>query len=365
LATIVLTGGGTAGHVTPHLALLPALREAGYDVHYIGTRTGIERGLIEPAGVPYYDVPAGKLRRYVDWRNFTDVFRIGLGFLKAFFVLGRIKPDIVFSKGGFVTPPVIWAAWLRRIPVVCHESDMTPGLANKLALPFARRICHAFSETGQYLPTDKAVHTGIPVRSELRIGDAEKGQALCGFSADRPVLLIIGGSQGSQAINAAVRSVLPELLEDVQVCHLCGKGGLVDTLKETAGYAQFEYVTDELPDLFAAADCVISRAGATTLFELLALNKPTLLIPLSARASRGDQILNAASFEQVGYSLVLSEEDLTPDTLLQSLRDLQDKRNDLEAAMQSWANRDAVADVIEVIYALTPRSSLPQAGHNE
>ena len=349
MSTIVLTGGGTAGHVTPNIALLPALREAGFEIHYIGTRDGIERGLIEREGIVYHAIPAGKLRRYIDWQNVTDVFRIGLGFLSAFAALGRIRPDLVFSKGGFVTPPVVWAAWMRRIPVVIHESDMTPGLANKLALPFATRICHAFAETAQHLPAGKAVHTGIPVRAALRGGNAERGRALCGFDTGKPVLLIIGGSQGSQVINAAVRGALSDLCRDFQVCHLCGKGGLDASLDKVAGYAQFEYVSDELPDVFAAAHVAVSRAGATTLFELLTLRKPALLIPLSARVSRGDQILNAQSFQKAGYSLALAEEDLSPETLVRAAGELCAKREELLSAMATWADRDAVAEIAGVL----------------
>jgi len=349
LPTIALTGGGTAGHVTPNMALLPALQEADYKIHYIGTQTGIEHELMKTEDVTYHTISAGKLRRYIDWQNITDIFRIGVGFLQAFRVLGKIKPDVVFSKGGFVTPPVVWAAWLRRIPVVIHESDITPGLANKLALPFANHICYAFAETHQHLPQDKAIHTGIPVRTELHHGDANKGRALCGFTSDKPIILIIGGSQGSQAINQAIRDTLPQLSDTFQICHLCGRGNLDTTLADTPGYTQFEYVSDDLPHLFAAANFVISRAGATTLFELLTLHKPTLLIPLSIRASRGDQILNAQSFQKAGYSLVLPEEDLTSDTLLKSILELKSHESNLIHAMSEWKDRDAITDIIDCI----------------
>lgn len=349
MPTIVLTGGGTAGHVTPNIALLPALKHAGYDIHYIGTKDGIERNLIEAENIPYHAIPAGKLRRYIDWQNITDIARIKLGFIKAFFTLASIKPDVVFSKGGFVTPPVVWAAWLLRIPVVIHESDITPGLANKLALPFAHRICYAFAETGKHLPTEKATHTGIPVRAELRTGNAQKGREICNFTSDKPTLLIIGGSQGSQAINTAIRTALPDLLNTFQICHLCGRNNIDTHLNQTDGYAQFEYVSEDLSHLFAMANFVVSRAGATTLFELLTLHKPTLLIPLSARVSRGDQILNAQSFQNSGYSLVLSEDDLTPETLRQSLTELKTKEPNLKNAMSEWNDRDAIADIIHTI----------------
>jgi len=349
LSTIILTGGGTAGHVTPNIALLPALRDAGYTIHYVGTRDGIERELISREDIPYHTIPAGKLRRYIDWQNFTDLFRIFFGFIKSFFLLGRIKPDIVFSKGGFVTPPIIWAAWLRRIPVICHESDLTPGLANKLALPFANRICHAFAETAKYLPSEKAIHTGIPVRPELTKGDPQKGRELCGFSSDKPIILIIGGSLGSQAINTAVRSALPHLLTEYQICHLCGQGNLDSALNNAEGYAQFEYVTEDLPHLFAAADYIVSRAGATTLFELLALQKPALLIPLSLQASRGDQIENAEIFQNAGYGLVLSEDDLTSETLCKVIHDLQHQSDTLRQSMSEWSDRDAITEILSTL----------------
>ena len=349
MPTIVLIGGGTAGHVTPNIALLPALRDAGYDVHYIGTRDGIERELIAREGIPYHAVPAGKLRRYLDWQNFTDLARIKFGFLKSLVILARIRPDIVFSKGGFVTPPIIWAAWLLGIPVVCHESDLTPGLANKLSLPFAKRVCYAFAETAKYLPAEKAIHTGIPVRSELANGDAEKGRDLCAFASEKPVILIMGGSLGSRAINAAVRAALPDLLVDYQICHLCGQGNLDSALDQTEGYAQFEYVADDLPHLFAATDYIVSRAGATTLFEFLSLQKPALLIPLSLQASRGDQIENAEAFRNAGYSLVLSEERLSPDAICKAIRDLCDQTDALRQSMSDWRRRDAVAEILSIL----------------
>ena len=349
LPTIVLIGGGTAGHVTPNIALLPALQDAGYDVQYIGTRDGIEQELIAREGIPYYAVPAGKLRRYLDWQNFTDLARIKFGFLKSLLLLIRIRPDIVFSKGGFVTPPIIWAAWLLGIPVVCHESDLTPGLANKLSLPFAKRVCYAFAETAKYLPAGKAVHTGIPVRAELANGDDQKGRDLCAFSSEKPIILIMGGSLGSRAVNAAVRAALPDLLVEYQICHLCGQGNLDLELDQTEGYAQFEYVTDELPHLFAATDYIVSRAGATTLFEFLSLQKPALLIPLSLQASRGDQIENAEAFRNAGYSLVLSEDSLTSDALCKSIRDLCGQSDALRQSMSDWRRRDAVAEILSIL----------------
>ena len=308
---IILTGGGTAGHVTPNIALLPRLRELGYEIAYIGTAAGMERQLIERERIPYYAIHAGKLRRYLDVKNLTDTVRIGRGFLEALALIAKLKPAIVFSKGGFVSCPVVWAAWMHRVPVLIHESDFTPGLANRLALPFAKAICYTFPETARYLRSSNKTLTGIPVRENLYRGNADAGRRLSGFNASRPVLLIIGGSQGSGVLNNAIRGTLPQLLERFQVCHICGPGNRDRDLEGKAGYRQFEYVNEELPHLFAMTDLVISRAGATTIFELLALKKPNLLIPLSKQSSRGDQILNARSFEKQGFSKVLMEEDLS------------------------------------------------------
>lgn len=316
---IVLTGGGTAGHVTPNIALIPELKKAGYDVHYIGSYDGIEKKLIERLGIPYYGISSGKLRRYIDIKNLSDPFKVIKGFAQARHLLGKIKPDVVFSKGGFVSVPVVVAAKTRKIPCIIHESDMTPGLANKICIPCATRLCTNFPETMKHIPAQKAVLTGSPIREELFHGDKEKGLRFCGFDNSKPVILIIGGSLGAVAVNNAVRSILPTLLEKYQVIHLCGKGKTDESLLNTKGYVQYEYIQDELPDLMAAADLIISRAGANAICEILALRKPNILIPLSAEASRGDQILNAASFEKQGYSIVIQENEITDDKLLEAV----------------------------------------------
>ena len=312
---IVLTGGGTAGHVTPNIALLPKLKEAGYEIYYIGSYEGIERKLIESYEIPYYGISSGKLRRYFDWKNFSDPFKVLKGYGQAISILKKLKPDVVFSKGGFVSVPVVMAAKHCKIPAIIHESDMTPGLANKLAIPSATKVCCNFPETLQYLPEGKAVLTGSPIRSELLKGDKVHALNFIGnFTAQKPTLMVIGGSIGSVVINDTVRKALPELLKEYQVVHLCGKGNLAPELDGTQGYVQYEYIKEELNDLFALADIVISRAGANAICELLALHKPNILIPLSAAASRGDQILNARSFEKQGFSYVLEEEKLLPES---------------------------------------------------
>lgn len=346
---IILTGGGTAGHVTPNIALLPGLREAGYDIHYIGSYDGIEKKLIEEFDVPYYGISSGKLRRYFDVKNFTDPFRVVKGYREASKLMKELKPDVVFSKGGFVTVPVVMAAGRKHIPAIIHESDMTPGLANKLAMSSAVKVCCNFPETLEYLPKEKAVLTGSPIRRELLTGDRLRALEFCGFTANKPVVLVIGGSLGSVAVNNAVRKILPKLLADFQVIHLCGKDKIDPSLEGIPGYVQFEYIKKELRDLFALADIVISRAGANAICELLALKKPNLLIPLSANASRGDQILNANSFEKQGFSMVLEEESLDDDKLNGAIRYLYDNRQKYITAMEESSQGDSIATILRLI----------------
>lgn len=346
---IVLTGGGTAGHVTPNIAMIPRLEAEGYDISYIGSYDGIERKLIEELGIPYYGISSGKLRRYFDLKNFTDPFKVLKGYGEARKILKKLKPDIIFSKGGFVTVPVVVAAGRLKIPAIIHESDMTPGLANRLCMSSAVKICCNFPETVEKLPADKAVLTGTPIRQELMTGSRKAALSFTGLSPANPVIMIIGGSLGSVAVNNAVRQILPQLLEDFQVVHLCGKGKVDTSLENTPGYVQYEYIKKELADLFALADLVISRAGANAICEISALKKPNLLIPLSANASRGDQILNARSFEKLGYSKVMEEEEITPEALLAAIRDLYQNREQYIQAMNQSRQMDAISHIVNLI----------------
>ncbi len=345
---IVLTGGGTAGHVTPNLAMIAKLKEEGYDISYIGSYLGIEKELIEKEGIPYYGIASGKFRRYFDVKNFTDPVRVIKGYQQAKDLLKRLKPDVVFSKGGFVAVPVVMAAKHCRIPVIIHESDITPGLANKICIPSATKVCANFPETLAFLPEEKAVLTGTPIRKELFEGDAARGRAFCGFDNAKPILLVVGGSTGSAALNESVWNLLPTLLKYFYVIHLCGKNKMDVKQNGKSGYVQFEYISEELRDLLAASDLVISRAGANAICELLALHKPNILIPLSAAASRGDQILNAESFEQQGFSYVLREEELSNETLLEAVNTVMDKRDKYLAKMDESKLKDSV----ELIYQL-------------
>lgn len=346
---IILTGGGTAGHVTPNIALLPGLKERGYDIHYIGSYNGIEKELITQLGIPYHGISSGKLRRYFSMQNFTDPFRVLKGFGEARKIIKSLKPDVIFSKGGFVSVPVVIAGKQCNVPTIIHESDMTPGLANKLATPSATKVCCNFPETLDHLPKGKAVLTGSPIRQELLTGDREVALKFCGLTSDKPVVLIVGGSLGSVIVNNAVRAILPELLKDFHVVHLCGKGKVDETLKDLNGYVQFEYIQQELKDLFALADVVISRAGANAICELLALHKPNLLIPLSAKASRGDQILNARSFERQGFSIVMEEEELSDNALLHAVQKLYKEKDAYIEAMKQSSQQDSIQTILKLI----------------
>ena len=346
---ILLTGGGTAGHVTPNIALLPRLRELGYDISYMGSYDGIEKKLITEFQIPYYGISSGKLRRYFDPKNFSDPFKVLKGYGEAVRIIRKLKPDVVFSKGGFVSVPVVLAAKRCKVPCIIHESDMTPGLANKLAIPAASKVCCNFPETLQYLPKDKAVLSGSPIRQELLHGDALAARKFTGLTDDKPVILVMGGSLGAAAVNEAVRKILPTLLKDFHVIHLCGKGKLDASLSGLSGYVQYEYINEELKDLFALADIVISRAGANSICELLALHKPNLLIPLSAAASRGDQILNARSFEKQGFSLILEEEAISNEVLLQTIHRLYDERASFSEAMKASRQTDSIDTIVGLI----------------
>lgn len=346
---IVLTGGGTAGHVTPNIALLPRLKELGYDIHYIGSHDGIEKKLIEELGIPYYGISSGKLRRYFDLKNFTDPFRVLKGFGEAAKLMKKLKPDVLFSKGGFVSVPVVLAAKMAHVPAILHESDMTPGLANKLCIPWGTKICCNFPETVSHLPKDKAVLSGSPIRQELLTGDPVAALSFTGLSPDKPTILVMGGSLGAVAVNNAVRAILPRLTPKFQVIHLCGKGKTDESLVGAPGYVQYEYIQSELKDLLALSDIVVSRAGANAICELLALRKPNLLIPLSANASRGDQILNARSFEKQGFSLVLEEEELTDELLYDTICRLYEERSAFKEAMALSSQTNAIETITGLI----------------
>ena len=349
--SIILTGGGTAGHVSLNQAIIPSLLNEGYNVHYIGSQDGIEKELITGSfpDIPYHGISSGKLRRYFSMKNFTDPFKVMAGVMQALSIIRKIKPTMIFSKGGFVSVPVVMAAKMAKIPVVIHESDVTPGLANKIALPFSSHVFTIFEETLKYLPTEKATCTGSIVRQELFNGKRSAGLRLCGFENDKPVLLVMGGSLGSVVVNDALRSNLPELLVEFNIVHLCGKGNVDHTLTSLEGYKQFDYVTNELPDLLQLSDFIVSRAGSNSIFEFLALKKPMLLIPLSATKSRGDQILNSKIFEKQGFAFVLEEEELTKNTFLKSIKRLMAQKNTILQSMTAAESPKTPDEMVQLL----------------
>lgn len=345
---IVLTGGGSAGHVTPNLALKNLLEEQNWNIEYIGSTNGIEKQIVKDANISYHGISSGKLRRYFSVENFTDLFKVFIGIIQAYFLIKKLKPSITFSKGGFVTVPVIIGSYLNKVPVIIHESDMTPGLANKISMRFAKKICTSFPETLKYLPKEKSIYTGSPIRKEITQGKREKGLSFLGFNTSKPVLLVIGGSLGSEVLNNSIREILDTLSNEFQIVHVCGKGN-VKTDLETNTYKQFEYLNQEISDVIACSDIVVSRAGANAIFEFLATKKPNLLIPLSKKASRGDQILNAESFKKSSFSMVIQEEELNSDILLSSINELFKNKDVYVNNMITSPAKDAVSEIINII----------------
>lgn len=346
---IILTGGGTAGHVIPNLALIPELKKLGYEIIYIGSIDGIEKGIIEKNNIKYYGIHTGKLRRYFDIKNFKDPFLVIKGIGEAIKIIKEEKPDIIFSKGGFVSVPVVIGGKLNNISVIAHESDITPGLANKISEPFCKKICVTFPEAKDFIKRGKGIITGTPIRRELTLGSRLEGKKICNFKIDKKVIMVIGGSLGSKGINNMIFENHESLLRNFNIIHICGKGNINKTLENKEGYLQFEYISEELPSLMNYADIFISRAGANTIFEILSLNKLNILIPLSKKVSRGDQILNANSFQKQGFSLVFQEEELTFPKLQEGLKELLDKERYFINNMKKSNMQNGIDNVINVI----------------
>lgn len=351
---VLFTGGGSAGHVIPNLALIEKCQEAGINAIYAGSKRGIERGLIKRAGldkkgIPYYVITSGKLRRYFSWENFIDPFKICFGIMQALMLCLKLKPNLVFSKGGFVAFPVVVAAWLCRIPIIAHESDLTPGLANNLSALFAKKICLTFADTERYFRGQKkTVVTGVPIRKSLFQGDPALGYTATRLTQDRPILLVMGGGSGAVTINLVIREALAELLSKYQIIHICGLGQADKQIK-LEGYKQYEYVNDELPHLLSIADLVISRAGSNTINELLALGKPHVLIPLSKKVSRGEQVDNADYMHKQGLSAVIAEEALTKNALLKAVAETISQRDLYTSRMAAYNATSGTENVFKLI----------------
>lgn len=348
--SIIFTGGGTAGHVTPNIALINELQQQGWDTAYVGSAGGIEQEIMKDLNVAFHAVSNGKLRRYYSVKNFLDPFKILLGIVQSWWLFFKLKPDVVFSKGGFVAFPVVVGAYLNRIPVVAHESDMSPGLATRLCVPFVKKLCLTFEASKKYFKNQQKITvTGTPIRSQLFTGNTAKGLQRCGFTDNKPCILVIGGSLGAGSINTCIRDNLSQLIQHFQIIHICGKGKLEADLNAVAGYCQLEYANEELADLFATASIVISRSGANSLYEILALAKPHILIPLSSKISRGDQIQNAEYFEKLGISVVIQDEALTPESLFQALEEVQQNQEVIEKKIKALSIASAAEKIVAII----------------
>jgi len=368
---IIFTGGGSSGHVVPNLAIIEKFKFENWNVVYVGSRNGIERDIIiKETDISYFSIVSGKLRRYFSWQNFIDPFKIIYGIIQGCLLCCKIRPDVVFSKGGFVSFPLVIAAWLNGIPVIAHESDITPGLANKLSFPFVKKICTTFTETAAKLKNNtKVVVTGTPIRKGLLAGNAANGLKVCQFSEHKKVILIIGGGLGSESINKVIRAILPRLLVSFQIIHICGKNKLDNSLENLSGYKQFEYIYTknfakearqseqslndvkhiELADIMACASIVISRAGANSIYELLALRKPHILIPLPLKGSRGDQISNAKYFSEHGLSEVFFEEELSSDALYDKIVWINAHEEEIIKRLKTFKMMDSVQLIYDII----------------
>lgn len=350
---IVLTGGGTAGHVMPNIALLPYLREKGYEIHYIGGKGGIEQDIL--AGYPdvtYHAIDTGKLRRYHSTDNLKDVFKVAKGNFECRKILKQLKPDVIFSKGGYVALPVVTSSKGMRIPVLTHESDITPGLANRIIARTAEKVLTTFPETAAAIEKGKGLYVGAPIRADLFEGDRERGLAFLGLSGEKPVLAVMGGSKGARFVNETIRGNLAALCAKFDIVHMCGKDNVEDS-ERTAGFAgsykQFEFIGKELPDVLAATDIVVTRGGSNSIHEFAALAKPMVIIPLSKQSSRGDQILNADSFEKRGLAIKIEEENITPETFLATVDKLFGEREEYAKRMREAGFSNATERIFELI----------------
>jgi UDP-N-acetylglucosamine--N-acetylmuramyl-(pentapeptide) pyrophosphoryl-undecaprenol N-acetylglucosamine transferase len=340
-SVIVIVGGGSAGHVLPALPVAQRLIDQQWQVHFVGTNSGMEERLLGDRAIQFHSIASGRLRRYFSWRNFSDVFRILLGIFQSINLLRKIKPNVIFSKGGFVSFPLVFAGWMLRIPIVAHESDLTPGLANRLVMPFVATLCTSFAETRFFAFKGKLVHTGSPVREELLAGDAQTGRRRLGIGEETPILLVTGGSLGAKKLNQIVIQALPELCTSYFVVHVCGPGKAQGIVRER--YIELEYVDVGWGDILAAADIVISRAGANAIFELWALQKVALLVPLPLSVSRGDQMANAAYAAKNELSMVAQEQDLNAKELSRCVENLAAKAECYETCLSQFMGLNASA----------------------
>lgn len=351
---VVFTGGGTAGHVYPGLAVAAQLRTLGVtDIGWIGSTRGIERKICARAAIPFFPIPSGKLRRYVSHKNFFDLFRIAAGFFRALSILTRLKPDILFSKGGYVSVPPVIAARLLGIPCITHESDVIPGLATRINAHFVGRVLLPYETSARHLSgrsRRKSVVIGNPVRTEITGGDPERGKALVGASSDLPLLFVFGGSLGSATINSVIADLKEELSGICFTVHQ--RGNRPQLFPDDQAYVSRSFFYTEMPDLLAAADLVVARAGAGTLWELAATGTPAILVPLGTAGSRGDQIENARVYGASGAAVVVPDERATAQrigALIVGLLSDKERRERMSRAARSFAARDVAMKIAKMI----------------
>ena len=363
---IILTGGGTAGHVMPNIALLPYLREKGYEIHYVGGKNGIEKDILaDYPDVTYHGIDTGKLRRYHSTDNIKDVFKVAKGNLECRKILRQVKPDVIFSKGGYVALPLVTSSKSMRIPVLTHESDITPGLANRIIARTAEKVLTTFPETAPMIEKGKGLYVGAPIRADLFEGDRERGLSFLGLAGEKPVLAVMGGSKGARFVNETIRGNLEALCAKFDIVHMCGKDNVEDSDRTKTfadSYRQYEFIGKELPDVLAATDVVVTRGGSNSIHEFAALAKPMLIIPLSKQASRGDQVLNAKSFEKRGLAVKLEEEELTSEKFLAALSGLYADREAYIARMKDAGFFNATERIFELIEEAAARGKRPLFG---
>ena len=349
---VLVTGGGSAGHVLPAIPVIEKCLKAGWKVSFIGSRSGLEETLLSGIEISFFSISTGKFRRYFTLKNVVDLFSFCLGIVNSLIIMIRIKPDVIFSKGGFVSLPVVIAGWILRVPILAHESDSSPGLANRISLFFLKTYCTTFpTPSAMYKGLKyKLVNTGSPIRHEILHGDAKLGRELLDFGDKKPLLVATGGSLGAEFLNDKIRQGLETLTEDFNVLHVCGKGNLAQINK--SGYIQKEYVSKNWGDFLAAADLVISRAGANALLELLSLKKVCVFVPLSRRVSRGDQVENARFVSNNKFGCVVQEEGLTVESFIKEIFETFSKRETYQQALNEFRPRDSSALIFKEIVDL-------------
>ena len=348
---IFFTGGGTAGHVTPNIALIRELY-SDYEIGYVGESSSVEEKLISSISVPFFRIKSGKLRRYFSIKNIFDPFKVIVGFLQSIRLCIRERPDLVFSKGGYVAVPLVLAARVLKIPIIAHESDVTPGLANRLTFPFCSKICLTFPATGRQLSDNRVLVTGTPLRRALIDADAKKGLQLLNFENNMPILLVFGGSKGARFLNELIFRLRDRLLESFNIVHITGEGNCSGET-EMKGYIQREFLHQDFGDVLAAASVVVSRAGANSIYELLSLRKPHLLVPLPKEASRGDQLENARKFCELGYSRYIEESLLTDDNFIREIKNLLETKTSIEKRLANFKAPDSVSMIVKEIKKIT------------